>query len=276
MKTLTFSIAVIITAIGIMAFTFGEDENNYSVLYAAGPPAGHSGDPASGNKDCTSCHSGSEIQSQTGWITSNIPIGGYVPDSTYTITATAKGIGHTKFGFQVSPQDTLGNFLGTLVNTVPNTKLTSDPNYISQSSSGTAGTDSLSWTFDWIAPAEGSGEANFYGTFNIANGDGRSSGDLIMVSILSIEEFLTNIPVISEDGLKISVYPNPTSAFITIDVDNSILGSSYYIIDQAGRQVLTGKISTSITTVDINQLGKGMYFIQVGSQAKTSFKFIKN
>ncbi len=277
MKTLPFLITVVITAIGIMAFTFGENENNYSILYTSGPPPGYSGDPDSDNRDCTSCHdSGPEAQSQTGWITSNIPIEGYVPGSTYTITATAKGIGHTKFGFQVSPQDTLGNFLGTLVNTGSNTKLTTDPNYITHTSSGTAGTDSLSWTFDWTAPAEGSGGTNFYGAFNITNEDGGTSGDTIMVSILSIKEFITNIPVISDDGLKISVYPNPTSDFVTIEVDNSILGSSYHVIDQAGRQVLTGKISKVITTVDINQLGKGMYFIQLGSQAKTSLKVIKN
>ncbi len=193
MKTATFTLTVIVTAIGIMAFTFGENENNFSILYSGGPPAGHSGDPAGGNKNCTSCHSGPEVQSQTGWITSNIPISGYVPESTYTITAKAKSVGHTIFGFQISPQDSIGNFLGTLVNTGTNTKLASDPNYISQSSSGTAGSDSISWTFDWTAPAEGSGEVNFYGVFNIANGDGRTSGDTIMASILSINEFITSI-----------------------------------------------------------------------------------
>lgn len=275
MKTLAFFLTVIFTAIGIMAFTFDGEENNYSILYASGPPAGYSGGPDSDNRDCSSCHTGPEAQSQAGWITSNIQAGGYVPDSTYTITATAKGAGHTKFGFQISPQDTLGNFLGTLINTESTTKLTSDPNFITQSSTGTTGTDSLSWTFDWTAPAEGSGEANFYGAFNIADGDGRTSGDTIMVSILSIREFITSIPDISDRGIKISLYPNPASDFVTIDVDNSMLGSSYYVIDQAGRQVLTGRISTLITTVDINHLDNGMYFIQVGSQAKMSFKIIK-
>jgi len=276
MKKLIFLVTVIITAIGIMAFTFGEIENNYSIMYAGGPPAGYSDDPASNFNDCSYCHSGTEVKSQKGWITSNIPIEGYIPDSTYTITATAKGTGHTKFGFQVSPQDTLGNFLGTLINTGTNTKLTSDPNYISQSASGNTGSDSISWSFDWTAPSEGSGEANFYGTFNLANGDGGYGGDIIMVSVLSTKEFITNIPLISDDGQEISVYPNPATDFVTIEVDNSILGSSYHVIDQAGRQVLSGKISTLITTVDINQLGKGMYFIQVGSELKTSFKVLKN
>jgi hypothetical protein len=275
MKTPAFILTVIFIAIGIMSFTFDGDKKNYSVLYASGPPAGYSGDPASDGRDCSSCHSGPEVQSQAGWITSDIPAEGYLPGSTYTITATAKGTGHTKFGFQVSPQDTLGNVLGTLINTGSNTKLTSDPNYITQSAAGATGSDSVSWTFDWTAPAEGSGEANFYGAFNIANNDGRTSGDTIMVSILSIKEFITSIPDISAGGQKISLYPNPASDFVTIDADNSILGSSYYVIDQAGRQVLKGIIGTTITTVDIKQLEKGMYFIQVESQARKSFKVIK-
>lgn len=276
MKTLTLIVTIIIIAIGSMAFTFDWMEYGYSILYASGPPPGHSGDPNGNKKDCTSCHSGPEVQSQTGWITSTIPIEGYVPDSTYTITAKAKGIGHTKFGFQISPQDTLGNFLGTLVNTGEKTKLTTDPNYISQTFAGTAGEDSLSWTFDWKAPAEGSGEINFYGAFNIADGNGGTRGDTIMVSVLSIKELVASIPGISKDGLKVSVYPNPASAYIKIDVEYSMLGSSYYVIDQAGRQVLTGKISTESTTVDINQLGEGIYFVQVGSEHKTSIKLIKN
>ena len=151
MKSLSFFLSVLITAIGLMAFTYGGDENILSILYTGGPPPGYSGDPKSDNGNCTSCHSGLDAQNQIGWISSNIPVEGYVPDSTYTITAMAKATGLTKFGFQISPQNPSGDFMGTLVNTESTTQLTSDPNYITQTSSGTAGNDSLSWTFDWTA-----------------------------------------------------------------------------------------------------------------------------
>jgi len=275
MKAGIIVLTVALSAIVFMAFALGGNLNNYSVMYSSGPPGGYSGDPASGNRNCTSCHSGPEVQSREGWITSNIPVEGYVPESSYTITARAIGIGHTKFGFQVSPQDAAGNFMGTLVNTGTNTKLTSDPNYISQTSTGSNGNDSIDWTFDWTAPAEGSGEVNFYGVFNIANGDGRTSGDTILLSVLNVKELITHTRDISDDGLIISVYPNPASDVLTINGDNSILGSSYHVIDQAGREVLTGKISSINTTVDINQLANGIYYIQVGSQSRTSFKVLK-
>lgn len=276
MKTLTFFIALIITAIGISAFTFIGNEDHLSVLYSGGPPPGYSGDPKSEMRNCTSCHTGAEVKTQIGWITSNIPPEGYLPNSTYTITATAKGEGITKFGFQISPQNMAGDFMGTLVSTQAETKLTSDPNYITHTSSGTAGSDSLSWIFDWTAPAEGSGDLSFYGAFNLTNGNGRTDGDVIMVSTLSIKELIASVPEVSDDGQKLSVYPNPARAFITIDVDYSLLGSSYHIFDQGGREVMRGTVNTESTTVDINHIVNGIYYIQVGTETRTSIKIVKN
>lgn len=285
MKKGSFLITVIISAIAVMAFSIGGVK---SVMNASGPPAGYSGDPASGNRDCSSCHAGPAVENQPGWITSNIPEEGYKPDSIYTITAMAKGLGHTKFGFQISPQDSAGNFLGTLVNTGSTTKLTSDPNYITQTAEGTAGTDSTLWSFDWIAPSDNTGYVNFYGSFNLANGDSRYSGDTIMLSVLSVYEFIpdttnttdtTDISVIQhfpDDGLSISVYPNPATDFITIDRGQSIPGTSYYIIDQVGRQVMRGKLNNKITTINIHHLEKGIYYVQLGTKNRQAFKMMKN
>lgn len=285
MKKGSFLLSVLITAIAVMAFSIGGVKNSYSVMNASGPPAGYSGDPASNNRDCSSCHTGPTAQIQQGWISSNIPAEGFMPDSTYTITAIAKGPGHSKFGFQISPQDSAGNFLGTLVNTGSATKLTSDPNYITQTAAGTSGSDSLSWTFDWIAPANSTGFVNFYGSFNLANGDGRYSGDTIVLSVLSVYQFIpdttgnsdtTNISAFSNNGPGISVYPNPARDFVTIEGGSSILGSSFYVIDQSGRRVLSGKIDNETYTIDIHQLQKGLYYIQLGTKEQRSFKVLKN
>ena len=189
-KTIIFaSITVIITI--IMAFTSGIDTGHSSLKNSSGVQSGCSGDPASGSTNCTGCHSGPAAQLQADWITSDIPGSGYVPDVTYTITATATGMGHTKFGFQVSPQNSSGTILGTLVNTGSETKLTSNQKYITHTSMGTSGSGSKAWTFNWTAPAPGSGEVTFYGAFNIANGNNSSSGDTIMLSTLSVKESAT-------------------------------------------------------------------------------------
>ena len=48
---------------------------------------------------------------------------------------------------------------------------------ITHTSSGISTTgDSNSWSFDWTAPASGTGDVTFYGAFNAANGDEIISG----------------------------------------------------------------------------------------------------
>lgn len=72
------------------------------------------------------------------------------------------------------------------------------------------------------------------------------------------------------------IYPNPASDLITIKTSNfSALGSSYTINDQLGRQVLNGKLTDNTTNIDINNLPKGFYLIQISKSNKQTFKFIK-
>ena len=89
----------------------------------SGAPAGSTGSPGDGGITCTNCHSGPAASVQTGWITSNVPVSGYVPGNTYTITATVTRPGHVKFGFEVSPQNISGVLQGTLINTSTATQL---------------------------------------------------------------------------------------------------------------------------------------------------------
>lgn len=53
---------------------------------AGGAPIGKTGSPGDGS-NCTGCHSGVATTS-AGLITSNVPVTGYIPGNTYTITAT--------------------------------------------------------------------------------------------------------------------------------------------------------------------------------------------
>ena len=57
---------------------------------------------------------------------------------------------------------------------------------------------------------------------------------------------------------NLNVYPNPTTSSITISSETS-LNSSFRLIDEQGRVVLTGKIESSEQTVDISKLSKGQY-----------------
>lgn len=91
---------------------------------------------------------------------------------------------------------------------------------------------------------------------------------LIFTTVSSVDDFN-----LSED---ITVYPNPTSELITVKIDPILLGQTYSIIDQVGRQVLTGTLTSEISTIQINELPIGMYFLKIGEQEKQTFKFVKN
>ncbi|MBK5285973.1 MAG: T9SS type A sorting domain-containing protein [Bacteroidia bacterium] len=178
----------------IFAFSFtlmiSDALRNKASSHASGAPEGMTGSPGDGWSTCTNCHPGPTAESQSGWITSNIPSAGYLPGATYTITATATRANHTIFGFEVSPQDISGNVLGTLIVTnSAQTQFVGFNNYITHTSGGINGSGgSKSWTFDWTAPVSGTGDVTFYGAFNVANGNNNHIGDTIYTSTLLVPE----------------------------------------------------------------------------------------
>jgi large repetitive protein len=133
--------------------------SSFAVLYPTGAPAGYTGSPFDG-KNCTQCHGGTATTS-TGWITSNIPAGGYVAGQTYQITATNSITGTGKFGFEVSPQNATGTLLGTLA-AGSGSQLVGSNKYVTHSN---ASSSLSSWTFNWTAPSAGTGNVTFYGAF---------------------------------------------------------------------------------------------------------------
>lgn len=279
MKKSIFTSLVLIATFIIMAFTRGSECIVLS-KNSSGARFGHSGDPASKGKDCTACHSDEPTaQKVADWISSDIPPTGYVPKTTYMITAKATAAGVSRFGFQVTPQNSSGTFLGTLSVIKDNldTKLTaSSPNYISNTSLGSSGTDEKTWTFNWTAPAQGSGPVTFYGAFNITNSDGGTTGDKIMLSTLTVEENQnTSIEDISTNNQPVSVHPNPAIDFFTIQSKSDLIGTKYSLTDQAGKLITTGKIDEEKTSVNISHLESGIYILKIDNQNNQSFKVIK-
>ncbi len=159
------------------------------LMYSSGSPGGKTGSPGDGGTTCTQCHSGTAT-AQAGWITSDIPADGYEPGQTYTITATGTHPGVGKFGFELTSEDAGASKVGTLVVTnATETMLINSNNAITHKNAGTTPTgDSKSWSFDWTAPAAGTGEVTFYAAFNAANGNGNNQGDVIYTSTLPVAE----------------------------------------------------------------------------------------
>ena len=191
--------------------------------YQTGAPDGFCGAPSTNGFTCQkTCHSGPLPPTLNGLITSNIPPSGYIPGNTYVITASIIRSGHTTFGFEISPQDSAGTFLGTLVNNSTETQLVgSTNNYVTHTLSGTNGADNKSWSFDWLAPSQGAGNLTFYGAFLAANGNGMDSGDSLFLSTFSVNENTNGIAENPLDIFDVSIFPNPVSA--TLNISYSIL-----------------------------------------------------
>jgi hypothetical protein len=162
-----------------------------SSWFSGGSPGGKTGSPGDGLANCTQCHAGTP-QSATGWITTNIPAEGYTPGQTYIITATGTHPGVGKFGFESTVEDVAGNKVGNLIITSPTqTQFTNNNSAITHTQAGNIPEgNSKTWTFNWTAPAAGTGEVSFYGAFNAANGTGNTQGDVIYLTNTSVSEYI--------------------------------------------------------------------------------------
>jgi hypothetical protein len=231
--------AIVATALLIFSSTS-------TIGYLTGAPSGKANDPSSGNSNCTSCHSGTATSNATiGNITTNIPATGYVPGTTYTITANVVYAGKTRFGFEVSPQNTAGTLKGTITITDPtNTKIVSTK-YVTHTSAGNTGTGSRSWSFNWTAPAAGTGVVGFYGAFLVGNNNGSESGDLT---------YKTSITVLEASPCTISATITSPDTICTLDTVTLVASStptaaSYLWNTSSTTQIATGGSGTYTVTV---------------------------
>jgi len=152
-----------------------------------GSPGGKTGSTMD-NSDCTSCHNIQATTVSTTNITSNIPIDGYTPGNTYTITANLANAGGPN-GFEITCEENTSNTkTGTLFNiNTSATQLVNNGNAITHT---TAGNSLNTWSFDWEAPSIGTGDITFYGAFIVAGYPiGSNIGDYLTLSTLSISEY---------------------------------------------------------------------------------------
>ncbi len=72
-----------------------------------------------------------------------------------------------------------------------------------------------------------------------------------------------------------SIYPNPANSTINIKTDTKLIGENYIIYDNLGKSVLSGKITTENTSIEIRNLSAGIYFFSIGENIKQTFKVVK-
>lgn len=188
-------------------------------------PFGNTGSPFDGGTCARiGCHTGGPAQTnQIVSITGNIPALGYTPGETYNMTVTMSN-GGSRFGFSLSPQTVQGALVGTLIASGAGTTLNGPGGkYLTHTSTGTSGSGSKSWSFQWTATDVST--VTFYGSYNFADNNGSTSGDLIVAHTQTfnrspatgVNEAATN---------RLEIFPNPVVDEINIkmsDVDEVIM-----------------------------------------------------
>ncbi len=234
-------------------------------------PAGNTGSPGDGNSCARiGCHTGGPAQTnQVVSLTGNIPVEGYAPGQTYNMTVTMSN-GGSRFGFSLSPQSAQGALLGTLIASGTGTTLNGPGGkYLTQTSSGSSGSGSKSWTFQWTAPAAGTGNVTFYGAYNFANNNGGTSGDVIVTHTQTFSENLTTS--LSEvNGNRLEIFPNPVEDHINIrmsDVDEVIMVT---LMGVDGRVVLQEKHLQGNIRIELagKKVPSGVYMLALETGGK--------
>lgn len=259
-RKITFiSIMSVITIIVLSAFSG-------TTKYPSGAPVGYTGSPSDG-QNCSNCHNGTAVNA-TGFITSNIPVTGYIPGTTYTITCAFTGSG--KKGFEISPQSISGAALGTLI-AGSGTQILQNK-YITHTSANN--TSSASWSFQWVAPPLTTGTVTFYGACVISKPNTKLTTLVVQENNLGINNLI---------NINLCVFPNPLNEILNINYQLNVNSSvEINLFSMEGKKIETlmqneqnqGNYSQSF---DISHYQSGIYLLEfLQKNQKTLKKIIIN
>lgn len=81
---------------------------------------------------------------------------------------------------------------------------------------------------------------------------------------------LTVLPVsvTENENLSFSIFPNPASTNLTLQIESALIGSEFSIYDAVGNVVLKDKILSTNQNISISNLSNGNYILRVGNENK--------
>ena len=236
------------------------------------------GSPVSTN-NCASCHSGGGTTTITGITfvdsatSTPLTTGKYTPGNTYIVTlAATNSKSLSSCGFQLSILNSSNANAGTMRATDSRTSidLVGSSNIIEEKSviTGTAGVYTVS--FNWKAPAKGTGTVSFYAILNAVNGGGTgsSSGDGVSPQYTTALSELINSGI-NESNIATAhnIYPNPCRN--TLNIEGLTSATQVSVFDLMGKEVVSAQTSSSI---DVAHLAPGIYVLRINKQALTFVK----
>ena len=102
------------------------------------------------------------------------------------------------------------------------------------------------------------------------NGNGASAGHVRVYSMGSLDVLENSV------GNTLEIYPNQAKSVINVKTaDTNLLGMAYSIYDNAGKVVLSGKITSENTIIELGNLAAGIYMLSIAENMSQTFKVIK-
>lgn len=101
-------------------------------------------------------------------------------------------------------------------------------------------------------------------------GSGAENGFQFWDTALSIDDL--------NNSLELSLYPNPTTSILNIELNTSEVRLDFQVFDILGKQVIKGRSnSQNHLKIDVSNLQQGLYLIKIASEDKNVTKrFVKN
>jgi len=244
---------------------------------------GAPGDQMAGGqpRTCISCHGTSAAVQVTIGLEmmdagGNVITGEYKPDETYGMKValnTAMG-SPLAYGFQMlglnAAVDENGpeasNYSNPSANVQIATASFTDRTYVEQLSPSST----PEFTFDWTAPAAGSGPITFYLCGNGVNLNMSTSGDNAACTKIELAEDLTASTNQISGVSSMLLSPNPSNGDFVISIKNTeAVNGRLMIRDLSGKQHYSAPLSIaageSIQQIDFDAPAAGLYFVQIST-----------
>lgn len=240
------------------------NRNNVAVANGGGAPGGNSNSIGDGGNSCGQggCHGGGHVVDPTGYLVTDIPGTGYVPGTSYSVSVFGPDRGKSKFGFELSAENSVGVTHGTLAPGSSGREQLRLNGHITHTTLGTTGAaGNFAWQTTWTAPSAGAGSVTFSTSVLFCNGDALNSGDSTRVFTQTFTEDVTASIDKVESEIK-SMYPNPVVKDLNVVLESS--GEATVVVYN-----VTGKVVRKETTVkgnfsiDFSEFKSGMYFVSI-------------
>ncbi len=285
-------INTLFTILGLLFISFLFMSNNFG--RAAGQNWGNTGAPGdqmAGNapRTCISCHGTGttmvtldiELLNEAGDIVEEE----YEPGVTYDVVVRinpVSGPTPAKYGFQlIALDDTNEMEINTWSEPASNVKFSLAANTGRTYPEQNSASDSNIFNMKWTAPAVGTGPITFYSCGNGVNNNGGTAGDGAACNTLSMQEGEVSSTSNIAKSFDVSIFPNPASELINLDVEVAKAGEyRIALINAYGNEVNSQFVDfhsgENKTGLRIEDLPSGMYFLQVSNLRESAlYKWMK-